>query len=227
MYREYKMKRKLIALAGAAAVAIAGLAAASFTAGAAEAQASKAPVVLIVDRAMLIGQSKAGQTIPSQVDKIQATVKAELEAEGAKLQKDIESYQKNASLMSAEVREKTEKELSIRQQYVLPQQAQLMEQALRAVLQNAENRILFEATPILKEIVEKRGATLMLDKSAVLYAASETDITAEVLAALDKKVTTVEVEKITLAEVQKRLKEAAAKAQAEQGKAKPDAKKKP
>ncbi len=211
------MKRKLIALAGAAAVAIAGIAAASFAAGAAEAQQSaKPPVVLIVDRAQLIAQSKAGQTIPDQVQKIQTTVKNELEAEAGKLQKDIENYQKNASLMSAEVREKTEKELTLRQQYALPQQVQIMEQALRVILQNAENKILVEATPILKDIVEKRGATLMLDKSAVLYAATETDITAEVVAALDKKVTTVEVEKITLAEVQKRLKEVAAQQQAQQ-----------
>jgi Skp family chaperone for outer membrane proteins len=220
------MKRKLIALAGAAAVAIAGVAATSFAVGAAEAQqAAKPPVVLIVDRAQLIGQSKAGKTIPAQLEKIQNTVKSELEAEAAKLQKDIENYQQNASLMSAEVREQKEKELGMRQQYALPQQVQIMEQALRVVLQNAENKVLVEATPILKNIVEARGATLMLDKSAVLYAAAETDITAQVIAELDKKVATVEVEKITLAEITKKLKEAAAAQQAQAQNPKTDKKK--
>ncbi|MGE0408553.1 MAG: OmpH family outer membrane protein [Amphiplicatus sp.] len=221
------MKHKLMALAGAAAIVAAGFVGAGVATSAAEAQqAAKAPVVLIVDRAELIAQSKAGKTIPDQIEKIQNTVKGELEVEASKLQKDIESYQKNASLMSQEVREKTEKELAMRQQYGLPQQVQIMEQALQAVLQNAENKVLIEATPILKDIVEKRGATLMLDKSAVLYAASETDITAEVIAALDKKLTAVEVEQITLAEVQQRLKEAAAEQQKQQAEAAKNSKKK-
>jgi len=52
-----------------------------------------------------------------------------------------------------------------------------------------------------------------------MYAAVETDITQEVIAVLDKKMKTVEVQKISLAEIEKQLQEAA-KAQAEAAKKK-------
>lgn len=209
------MKRKLIAMAGVVSIAAAGVAAGLSISGATAQQEGKAPVILIVDRAQIVGDSKAGKTIPAQAQAIEATVRKELEAEAAKLQKDIEAFQKNASLMSDEVREKTERELTVRDQYALPQQAQIMDQAFRAVVQNAQGKILVEARPILQKILDERGATVMLDKSAVLYAAPETDITAQVISELDKKLDKVDVEKITFADVQKRLQEAA-KAQQQQ-----------
>ncbi|MBI1392560.1 MAG: hypothetical protein GC152_07450 [Alphaproteobacteria bacterium] len=195
-------------------VGVAALVAAGFAGGAAissaEAQSQgKAPVILIVDRQRLISASKAGQTIPDQARAVQESVKKELEAEAAKLQGDIEKYQKNASLMSEEVRKKTEQDLAMRQQVALPQQAQIMEQAFVAAVQAAESKVLIETRPILKDIVDSRGATVMLDRSAVMYAAPETDITDAVIAQLDKKLKEVEVEKISLSDVMKRLEDAA------------------
>ncbi len=194
-------------------MAITVLAASGFVGGAyvgsVEAQSEgKAPVILIVNRARLIGESKAGKTIPEQAEKVKGTVEKELKAEADKLKTDIEKFQKNASLMSEEVRQKTQQELAVRQQVGLPQQAKIMEQALTAVLQNARDEVLVESRPILKEIVEKRGATILLDRSAVMYASPETDITDEVLQKLDKKLKKVEVEKITLASVKERIAEA-------------------
>jgi outer membrane protein len=213
------MRNHLYAIAGAAALAIGGILAGSAFYGSAEAQgAQRAPVILIVDRQQLVQQSKAGKTIPEQAEKVKASVEKELEAEAAKLQKDIEEYQKNASLMSEEVRQQKEQELALRQQYGLPQRQQIMQQAFVAAVQNAETKILMESQPILKDIVDKRGATILLDRSAVMYASAETDITQEVLAALDKKLSTVEVQKISLAEVEKQLKDYQDKQRAQQGK---------
>lgn len=204
------MKRHVSLFAGAAALVIAGFAGGSMI-NSADAQADgKAPVILIVNRAELVSQSKAGKTIPGQAESVRDNVAKELEAEADKLRKDIESYQKNASLMSDEVRQKTEQELAMRQQVALPQRAQIMEQAFSAAVQNAQAKVLVESQPILKEIVDSRGATILLDRSAVMYAAPETDITQEVIAKLDKKMSKVEVQKISLAEVEKQLREAAA-----------------
>ncbi len=86
-----------------------------------------------------------------------------------------------------------------------------MEQAFTNAVQTAQAKILVESQPILKEIVDKRGATILLDRSAVMYFAPETDVTQEVIAALDKKITTVEVQKVSLAELEKQIKEAQAK----------------
>lgn len=116
--------------------------------------------------------------------------------------------------MSEEVRVKTERELQARAQVGLPQQQQIMGQAFEMAVQNAQGKILNEATPLIKAAVDKRGGTLLLDRSMVVYAAPESDITAEVIAELDKKMKTVAVERISLAEITKKLKEAAAQQQA-------------
>lgn len=207
------MKNQFIAIAGAAALTLAGLG--GFAAmNAAEAQgAQQAPVILVVNTEMVVSQSKAGKTIPEQAEAVRASVAKELEAETEKLKKDIENYQKNASLMSDEVRQKTEQELAVRQQYGLPQRAKIAEQAFRIAVQNAQAKILKESQPILEEIVKDRGATVLLDRSAVMYAAVETDVTQEVISKLDKKMDEVEVQKISLSEIENQLKEAQAKMQ--------------
>ncbi|MAW80943.1 MAG: hypothetical protein CMI63_11950 [Parvularcula sp.] len=208
------MKNKLFAVAGAIMLAVAGLAGGALVNGAEAQNNGKAPVILIVDRAKIVSQTKAGKTIPSQAEDVKKNVEKELEAEADKLKKDIESFQKNASLMSDEVRKQKEQELAGRYQYGLPQRVQIMEQAFSAAVQQAQAKILVESQPILKDIVEKRGATILLDRSAVMYAAPETDVTQEVIAALDKKMSTVEVEKVSLAEIEKQIQEAQAKAAA-------------
>ncbi len=208
------MKKQFFAITGAIALTLAG--AAGFAAvNSAEAQsAQQAPVILVINSAQIVNQSKAGKTIPDQAKAVQESVVKELEAEVAKLKKDIENYQKNASLMSDEVRAQTEQELQIRQQYALPQREKIVSQVFNQALQNAQSKILIASQPIMKDIIEKRGATIVLDTSQVMYAAVETDITQEVIAVLDKKMKTVEVQKISLAEIEKQLQEVA-KAQAE------------
>jgi outer membrane protein len=210
------MKKQIIAMSGALMLAAAGFGGGALVNNAEAQSASKAPVILIVNRAQILAQSKAGQTIPDQAEKLKTNVEKELEAEAGKLKKEIESFQKNASLMSDEVRQKTEQDLAVRSQYGMPQRVQIMEQAFSGVVQQAQEKILIETQPILKEIVDRRGATVLLDRSAVMYAAPETDVTQEVISALDKKFPSVEVQQISLAEIEKRIKElqaAQAKAQ--------------
>jgi outer membrane protein len=211
------MKKYFFAITGAIALTLAGATGVAMVNSAEAQSAQKAPVILVINSAQIVSQSKAGQTIPDQAKAVQASVVKELEAEVAKLKKDIENYQKNASLMSDEVRARTEKELQIRQQYALPQREKIVSQVFNQALQNAQSKILIASQPIMKDIIEKRGATIVLDTSQVMYAAVETDITQEVIAVLDKKMKTVEVQKISLTEIEKQLQEAA-KAQAEAAK---------
>lgn len=213
------MKTKFIAIAAAVALSVGGVAGLAVSNQAEAQSAQKAPVILIVDQAQLVAQSKAGKTIPDQAEKIRNSVQKELEDVATKLQKDIEDFQKNQSLMSDEVRQQKGQELAMQEQYGLPQRAKIMEEAFKAAVQNAQAKILVESRPIMKDIIDKRGATVVLDRSAVMYAAVETDITQEVIAELDKKITSVEVEKISLASIEKQLKELQAK-QAAEGKKK-------
>lgn len=201
------MKSKLLGLVGAAALLAAGAGAGALISGAEAQSAAKPPVILIVNTEMLVAQSEAGKTIPTQANTIKSAIEKELQAEADKLKKDIENYQKGASLMSEEVRKKTEQDLAVRQQVSLPQQAQIMEQVFAGAVQNAQGKVLQESQPIMKAILDKRGGTILLDRQAVMYAAPETDITQEVMAELNKKLKTAPVQKVTLADVKKKLQE--------------------
>jgi len=202
------MKNQIFAIAGALTLTIAGLSVGSMISSAEAQSAGNAPVILTISRAQLIEQSKAGKGIPDKADKVRESVQKELESEAEKLTKEIEDFQKNSSLMSEEVRQQKQQELMARQQYGLPQQAQIMERAFTVAVQQAQAKILVESQPIIADIIEKRGATIVLDKASVMYASTDTDITQEVLSALDRKLDDVDVEEISLAQIMKQLEDA-------------------
>jgi len=199
------MKKQFFAVAGALTLTIAGFSVGSMISSAEAQSAGNAPVILTISRAQLIQQSKAGKGIPDKAEKVRESIQRELESEAEKLTKEIEDFQKNSSLMSEEVRQQKQQELMGRQQYGLPQQAQIMERAFGTAVQQAQAKILVESQPIIADIIKNRGATIVLDSADVMYAATDTDITQEVLSALDRKLDDVEVEQISLAQIMKQI----------------------
>lgn len=202
------MRKKLAAVAGAAALAVVGVAA---SAGLSVAHAQSAPVILIVNQAQVLGQSKAGQSIRTQLEKLQEQANTELNAEVEKVVKEVEDLRKQKDLMAEEVWMQRAQQAEVKRQN-LPALREVKTRELSISEQQALNQLTDKLTPILERIVERRGATLLLDRSAVMYAAVDTDITAEVISELDKAITTVKVEKVSLAELQRQAQEAQARA---------------
>jgi len=208
------MKRKLIGILGAAAVAAAGLAAGASVSSAQAQQSARAPIILILDQAQVIAQSKAGQSMAPQLKKLQEDANTELNAEIEKLNKEGEDLEKQKDLMAQEVWVEKAKQFTAKQNN-LPTLRDVKVRELQLSEQQALSKIDEAMKPILKQIVEARGATLMLDRSDVMYASADINITAEVVAELDKVLTSVKVEKVSLAELQRQAQEAQ---QAQQGK---------
>jgi Skp family chaperone for outer membrane proteins len=203
------MKRKLIAIAGAAIVAAAGSSVA--VSGAIAQSAQKAPVILILNQAQVIGQSKAGQSMRPQLESLQETANKELNAEVEKIVKEGEDLKKQKELMAEEVWLEKAKQVAVKQNN-LPVLREVKVRELALAEQKALGTINQALEPILKKIVEDRGATLLLDRSAVMYASVDTDITAQVISELDKKLSSVKVEKVSLAELQRQAEAAQAAA---------------
>jgi hypothetical protein len=103
------------------------------------------------------------------------------------------------------------KALTIKQNN-LPAVREVKVRELQIAEQQAFGKLNESLTPILKKIVDARGATLLIDRSAVMYAAADTDITSQVIAELDKAITNVPVQKVSLAELQKQAQAAQQKA---------------
>lgn len=203
-------------------IAAAVLAASSAVFGApamAQAPAAKAPVILIVDQGRVLATSKVGQSINAQLAKIQEAANAELNAEVEKLVKEQEDLKKQKDLMAEDVWLEKAKQAAVKQNN-LPALRDVKVREIGISEQQALAQVNEKLTPILQKFVDSRGATVMLDRSAVMYAAANTDITAEVIAELDKAITTVKVERVSLAELQKQA-QAAQAAQAAKAGSKP------
>ncbi|MEZ5928809.1 MAG: OmpH family outer membrane protein [Parvularculaceae bacterium] len=201
------MKRKLIGIAGAAFLAVTGLAAGASVVSAQAQQAGKAPVILILDQAQVIAQSKAGVSMSTQLKALQDSANTELNAEVEKINKETEDLKKQKDLMAEDVWMEKAKQLSVKQNN-LPALREVKVRELSISEQQALGKINDAMMPILKKIVEDRGATVMLDRSAVMYASVDTNITAEVIAELYKVLSTVKVEKVSLADLQRQALEA-------------------
>jgi Skp family chaperone for outer membrane proteins len=211
------MKSKLIAVASAALIAAAGLAMSTSVGGAFAQQTQKAPVILILNQAQVIAQSKVGQSMRPQLEALQEGANKELNAEVEKIVKEGEDLKKQKDLMAEDVWLEKAKQLAVKQNN-LPAMREVKVRELSISEQKALNSINQALEPILKKIVDDRGATVLLDRSAVMYASADTDITAQVISELDKKMTTVKVEKVSLAELQKQAEAQAAAAKGQKKK---------
>jgi len=145
------------------------------------------------------------------LQKLGEEAQKELEAEVAKFTKETEDLKKQRELLAEDVWTKRAQQLAIKQQQ-LPQLGEIRRQELALSEQKAVSEITEAMRPILKKIVEDNGATLLLEQSAVMYAAQETDISGQVITELDKKLKSVKVEKVSLAELQRQAQEAQKKA---------------
>lgn len=189
------MTKRMTMAASAALLAAAGM-------FATPAAAQKAPVILIVNQQQVLATSKAGQSIQTQLQKLQQGAEADLNAQVQAMVKEQEDLQKQKSLMAEAVWTEKARALAVKQNN-LPALRDVKLRELSISEQQALGKLNESLTPILKKIVDDRGATLLLDRSAVIFGASETDITSQVISELDKVVTTVPVQKVNLADLQK------------------------
>lgn len=198
---------KFLSIAMAGALVVGGAFAALAPIPASAQQSQKAPVILILNQSQVLAQSKAGQSMAPQLESLQEQANTELNAEVEKIVKESEDLQKQKGLMAEDVWTEKAQQLAVKQNN-LPVLREVKVRELSIAEQQAINKINEVMLPVLKEIVEDRGATVLLERSAVMYASTDADITQQVISELDKKLTSVKVEKVSLAELQRQAQEA-------------------
>ena len=201
------MNKKLLSLA--AALGVFGAVGAAAISSATAQQSGKAPVILILNQGQVLATSKAGQSMKPQLETLQKQANDELNAEVEKIVKEGEDLQKQKGLLAEDVWTQRAQQVAIKQNN-LPTLREVKVRELSIAEQSAVQKINDAMLPILQSIVESRGATVLLDRSAVMYAAADTDITQQVITELDKKLSTVKVEKVSLAELQRQAQQAEA-----------------
>ena len=150
--------------------------------------------VLVMNQAQVIAKSKAGQSIQAQLQTIGQAAQSQLQGEGQKLQTETQQLQQTAESLSKEDLNKRAQALAVKQQGV-----QRLAQIRQAEVAQAEAAALSELSkalePVVRQIMKKKKAKLVVRRSDVAVMDDAVDITDEVIAALDKTLTTVKVTK--------------------------------
>ena len=153
---------------------------------------SQSAGILIVDRHAVMNGSKLGTNIRAQIMADENKVQSDLGPEGAALQKEMDAFQSQSAALPADVRAR--KNLALQQeQTAYRQKMQERENLIRGGEGVAGHAYLSTVKSVVHAIMLERGATVVLDKSAVADGVDGLDITSEVIRRLDRTMTNYRV----------------------------------
>ncbi len=151
------------------------------------------PKIVVLDRTALIQFSKAGQDVSKQLQTLSSQTQASLASQQKSLAAEGEKLRQEVAILGAEARKQREDAFNAKvrnaQAGAERRQVQLQQAAAQA-----QGTIAKALEPIVNEIVKARGANMVVDKSAVIFASNNAfDITPDAIAKLDAQLPTVKV----------------------------------
>ena len=149
--------------------------------------------IAIIDINLILTDSKAAIDAFEQIEDIAEKINEELKAEENNLLNDQKKLIESQSVMAPEAFEakKNDYEKKVQNFQIMSQQKLA---ALDRLLAEARKSILDEVKPILEEISEEKGITVILEKNIVILNAEAMDLTKEVLKKLNKVLSELKVE---------------------------------
>ena len=152
-----------------------------------------APKILVINRQAILQSSKVGQDIARQVQAYASQAKADMDAQGKALQTEGQALQQQIAILAPDVKQKKIDAFQAKEAG-LQTQAQRREAEIQGGLMSAQTAVENVLGPILQGLMAQRGANLILDKNAVVFANNGTfDITQPAIDQLNQKMATVKV----------------------------------
>ncbi len=146
--------------------------------------------VLDLNRVLL--DAKAAKDAAEEIDKIAKSIENELKTSDEKMIKEQNKLIEAQSIMAPEAFEIKRKEYEEKvQNYNIERQKKLL--SVDNLVESSRNEILDKLKPILEEMSETKGITVLLEKGTVLLNAETMDITDEVIKTLNKELPKIEV----------------------------------
>jgi len=171
--------------------AVAALLATGWTAGAwlgpgASSAQTGATRVAFVDIQRVLARSSAGVAAREQLEKDKGAMQRQLDGHRAELEKLREEIEKKGQLLSADARREKQDQLERK-----VRDARRLVDDLQATLQKKEEallaKVLQDVSGLIQKVGKERGYAMVLERqrSSILYASPETDLTDEVIRAYD------------------------------------------
>ncbi|HKD46715.1 MAG TPA: OmpH family outer membrane protein [Rhizomicrobium sp.] len=153
--------------------------------------------MLLIDRQAIIRYSKVGQDVARQIEAYGNQAKAEIAGQQKALQAEAQKLQQDVAILAADAKAKKIAEFDAKQN-ALQAAAQKKEQMIQGGFLKAQQTIAQALEPILQTIMQQRGANMILDKNAVVYASPQAvgafDITQPAIEQLNQKLPSLKVE---------------------------------
>ena len=160
------------------------------------ARAEDAPVYLVVNQAKIIAESKAGKDLNEKAKKLNESIQAELTTESNAIRKEEEEIKAMQEMFTPEVREQRIDRWKKRVQDFQISTQRLQAELEQTIIKSRREELVAAVEPIYQDIIKERKATIMVDRSTLIYASPDIDVTSEVIKRLDDKIKTVKFERV-------------------------------
>jgi outer membrane protein len=152
------------------------------------------PKIVVLDRRAIMSFTKAGQDIAKQMQAYSNQAKNELAARGKALQNDGRNLQQQVAILAPDLKAKKLADFQAREQ-ALQGEVQKKDEQMRTAFAQARQTMEAKLGPILQQLVKERGANLVLDKQAVVFAPSAGgfDITGDAIKRLDQQMPALKI----------------------------------
>jgi len=188
------MKNKIVAAILSVVITFCGFTAIHSTRALAQ-EGSQLPnvVMALVDIQKIMRESAASVSIRAQIDEVRASFQGELDAKEERLRGTDEELKRQRAILAPEAFE--EKRRAFEEEVLgVQRDVQAQNASIEQAVGGATGKIREKLIPILAQIMEERGATVLLDKSQVLVSDKILEVTTTALNRLNKSLPEVIVE---------------------------------
>ena len=159
--------------------------------------------VLIMNEERIVAESQVGQHIATRMQAIRAEMDGELQALLTPIQEESDRLNaETASLTPEAIQARPDLMQRIQALNAQAQQAEALRQRLAQELQTTQRQamrpVLEALQAVLQEVVAERGAQILIDRSAVVYADPAIDVSDSVIERLNQRLPTTAVNRVRL-----------------------------
>jgi outer membrane protein len=152
-----------------------------------------APKILVINRQAILQYSNVGKDIARQVQGYANQAKADMAGQSRALQAEGQALQQQIAILAPDAKQKKVDAFQAKEAG-LQASAQRKEQEIQGGLERAQQSVEVVLGPILQGLMQQRGANMILDKNAVVFANSGAfDITQPAIDQLNQKMSTLKV----------------------------------
>jgi Skp family chaperone for outer membrane proteins len=152
-----------------------------------------APKILVINRSIILANSKVGQDIVRQVRGFTAAAETEFKGQNDALRKQQAALQQQLAILAPDVKKKKMADFQ-GQAIAFQQKVQARQGQIQYGVYRARQQVEQALGPILEQIMKERGANLLFDRQAIVLGTVDVDVTQLAITRLDQKLPTVKVQ---------------------------------